>query len=96
MAAGGGQVGGDLSRRRRGGVGLVEEVEDVGLEWRRGGQEEESALGRGMEEKEGGDEGGKGEARGDDHQPAIGIFFEEVRENMFMKLEHFNAKLFAR
>lgn len=68
----------------------------MGSEWWGGGQEEESALGRGMEEEEGGDEGGKGEARRDDHEPAIGVFFEEVRDNLFMELEHINAKLFGR
>lgn len=40
-----------------------------------------------MEEEQGGDEGGEGEARGDNHEAAVAVV-EEVGDNLLLEREH--------
>lgn len=89
MAVVGGEVGGDFGD----GVG-VEVVEELGFEERLvGGEDEEGALRRSVEEEEGGDESGEGEAGGEnDEAAAVLRIVEEFGYDVLVELDHFGRE----
>lgn len=68
-------------------------MEDVGyvrLEGRRWREKQESSLSRRVEQEESGNEVSDGQARGDNHESTIGVFFEKVCDYLVMELDHIN------